>query len=40
MNIPNSLGYQKDYRINHLNAFDTENENIFSKRKMRKWSDA
>ena len=40
MNIPNSLGYQKDYRINHLNAFDTENENIFSKRKIRKWSGA
>ena len=39
MNIPNSLGYQKEYRINHLNIFDTEKENIFTKRKQRKWSD-
>ena len=39
MNIPNSLGYQKEYRINHLNIFDTEKENVFSKRQKRKWSD-
>jgi hypothetical protein len=38
MDIPNSIGYKKDYRINHLNAFDTEKKNIFSKKKSRKWS--
>ena len=39
MDIPNSIGYKKDYRIYHLNAFDTEKKNIFSKKKSRKWSD-
>ena len=38
MDIPNSIGYKKDYRIYHLNAFDTEKKNIFSKKKSRKWS--
>jgi hypothetical protein len=27
MNIQNSLGYKKQYRIKHINAFDTLNEN-------------
>ena len=39
MDIPNSMGYKKEYRINHLNAFDTEKNNIFSKKKSRKWSN-
>lgn len=39
MDISNSLGFKKDYRINHLNAFDTEKKNIFIKKKSRKWSD-
>lgn len=38
MDIPNSIGYKKDYRIYHLNAFDTEKKYFFEK-KSRKWSD-
>ena len=38
MDIPNSLGYKKSYRINHINAFDTESQNPFLRRKNRKWS--
>lgn len=38
MNIPYSLGYQKEYRINHINAFDTEKRNIFTKKQSRNWS--
>ena len=38
MDIPNSLGYKKSYRINHINAFDTESQNPFLRRKYRKWS--
>ena len=38
MNIPNSMGYQQNYRINHINVFDTENKSIFMKKKSRKWS--
>lgn len=38
MEIPNSLGYKKEYRINHINAFDTESHNPFLRRKNRKWS--
>ena len=30
MDIPNSIGNKKDYRIYHLNAFDTEKKNIFA----------
>ena len=39
MEIPNSLGIKKDYRICHINAFDTEKQNAFLKKKSRKWSD-
>ena len=38
MDIPNSLGYKKSYRLNHINAFDTETQNPFLRRKNRKWS--
>ena len=38
MDIPSSLGYKKDYRINHINAFDTEKQSMFSKKKSRRYS--
>ena len=38
MDIPSSLGYKKDFRINHINAFDTEKQSMFSKKKSRKYS--
>ena len=35
MNIPSSLGYNKKYRIKHINAFDIEDENDkINKRKL------
>ena len=37
--LPNTLGFKKDYRIYHINAFDTEKNNVFLKKKSRKWSD-
>ena len=39
MDIPNTLGFKKDYRIYHINAFYTEKNNVFLKKKSRKWSD-
>ena len=39
MNIPDSFGYNQKYRMNHLNAFDTEKNNMFMKRNHRKYSD-
>ena len=39
MNIPDSFGYKQKYRMNHLNAFDTEKNNMFMKRNHRKYSD-
>ena len=38
IDVPYSLGYQKDYRINHINAFDTEKRNLFTKKQSRNWS--
>ena len=36
MNIHNSLGYKKQYRIKHINAFDVidENDKLKYKRKL------
>ena len=38
MDIPNSLGYNINYRINHINAFDIEKTNVFKRKKSRKLS--
>ena len=38
MKVSNNIGYKKNYRLNHINAFDFDQNNPFSKRKNRKWS--
>ena len=34
MNVPSSLGYKKTYRIKHINAFDVDDNDRISKRKL------
>ena len=36
MNVDSSLGYKKKYRIQHINAFDLDDE--FDNKKLRKLS--
>ena len=38
MKIESSLGYKKKYRIKHINAFDIEDNNLFSSENKRKLS--